>query len=150
MAASAWLFFDRAKHKIATAEMPLSGGIFRLSLHRTSASAIFSAGSITIFSEAVDRASGGGWSTAGRTLAGTAWTTGASATQQKWDVTDPVITAIASTLSSVRFALIRTSSGAVTSGFVLCYAALSTAAFDITTGNTLTIQMAATGVFTLT
>jgi hypothetical protein len=74
----------------------------------------------------------------------------ASATQQKWDVTDPVITAIGSTLSSVRFACIRTSAGAVTSGHLLCFAALSTAAFDITTGNTLTIQMAATGVFTLT
>jgi hypothetical protein len=60
-----------------------------------------------------------------------------------------VITAIGSTLDAVRFACIRKSSGAVTSGFVLCYAALSTAAFDVTTGNTLTIQMAATGVFTL-
>jgi hypothetical protein len=130
--------------------MPLNAGIFRLSLHRTSASAVFSAGSISVFSEAVDRASGGGWSTAGRTLAGVAWTTGASATQQKWDVTDPVITAIGSTLSSVRFALIRNSVGALTSGHVLCYAALSNVAFDITTGNTLTIQMAATGVFTLT
>jgi hypothetical protein len=64
-------------------------------------------------------------------------------------VTDPVFTASASTLSAVRYAVIRKSAGAVTSGLLLCYAALSTAEFNVTTGNTLTIQMHANGVFTL-
>ena len=84
------------------------------------------------------------------TLAGVAWTNGASAGQQKWDVTDPIITAVGSTLSAVRYAVIRLSGTSVTSGHLLCFAALSTAEFDVSTGNTLTIQMAATGVFTLT
>lgn len=147
MAASAWTIFDRAKHKIATSTMPLSGGVFRLSLHRTSASANL-VGDITIFSSVGDECSGGGY--AAVTLAGVAWTNGASAGQQKWDVTDPVITASASTLSAVRYAVIRLSAGSTTSGHLLCYAALSTAQFNVTTGNTLTIQMASTGVFTLT
>jgi len=147
MAASAWTIFDRAKHKIATSTMPLSGGVFRLSLHRTSASANL-VGDITIFTSVGDQCSGGGY--AAVTLAGVAWTNGASAGQQKWDVTDPIITASASTLSAVRYAVIRLSAGATTSGHLLCYAALSTAEFNVTTGNTLTIQMASTGVFTLT
>jgi hypothetical protein len=148
MAASAWTIFDRAKHKIATSTMPLSGGIFRLSLHRTSASANLTPGVITIFSEIGDQCSGGGY--VARTLSGVAWTDGASAGQQKWDASDPVITASASILSGVRFAVIRLSAGTTTSGHLLCFAALSTAQFNVTTGNTLTIQMASTGIFTLT
>ena len=74
MAASAWTIFDRAKHKIATSTMPLSGGIFRLSLHRTSVSAVL-VGDVTIKTSIVDECSGGGY--AARTLSGVAWTNGA-------------------------------------------------------------------------
>ena len=147
MAASAWTIFDSAKHKIGNGDIDLSSGTFRLSLHRTSASANL-VGDITIFTSVGDQCSGGGY--AALTLSGVAWTAGASAGQQKFDVTDPVFTASSSTLSAVRYAVIRKSAGAVTSGLLLCYAALSTAEFNVTTSNTLTIQMAATGVFTLT
>lgn len=146
MAASAWTVFDSAKHKIGNGAINLSSHTFRLSLHRTSASANL-AGDITIFTSVGDQCSGGGY--AAKTLAGVSWGAGTSAGQQKWDVTDPVFTASASTLSAVRYAVIRKSAGATTSGLLLCYAALSTAEFNVTTGNTLTIQMAATGVFTL-
>ena len=148
MAASAWTIFDSAKHKMATSQMPLSGGVFRISLHKTSASALLSNQGITIFTSLGDQCSGGGY--VARTLSGVAWTAGASAAQQKWDVSDPVITASASVLSAVRYAVVRLSNGSTVSGFLLAYAALSTAEFNVTTGNTLTIQLAATGVFTLT
>ena len=147
MAASAWTIFDSAKHKIGNGDIDLSSHTFRLSLHRTSASANL-IGDITIFTSVGDQCSGGGY--VAKTLAGVAWTAGASAGQQKWDCTDPVFTASASNIGSVRYAVIRKSAGATTSGLLLCYAALSTAAFDVTTPNTLTIQMAATGIFTLT
>ena len=78
------------------------------------------------------------------------WTTGASAGAYKWDVTDPVFTASGAALNNIRYAVIRLSSGSTTSGFPLCYAALSTAQFNVSSGNTLTIQMNANGVFTLT
>jgi hypothetical protein len=145
MAASAWTVFDSAKHKIGNGDIDLSSHTFRLSLHRTSASANL-AGDITIFTSVGDQCSGGGY--AAGTLAGVAWTSDGGS-GQKWDVTDPVFTASASTLSAVRYAVIRKSAGAVTSGLLLCYAALSTAEFNVTTGNTLTIQMHANGVFTL-
>jgi hypothetical protein len=145
VAASAWEIFNVAKHKIGAAGLSLSGATFRMSLHRSSASTNLT-GAITIFSSIGDECSGGGYSAI--TLSGVTWTAGASAGQQAWDVTDPVFTASASTLSAVRFAVVRTSGGAG-SGIPLCFAALSTAEFDVTTGNTLTVQMAATGVFTL-
>lgn len=146
MAASAWTIFDRAKHHIGVGTINLSSGNFRLTLHRTSASANL-VGDITTYASVGDECSGGGYSDV--SLAGIAWTNGASAGQQKFDCTDPVITASGSTLSAVRYAVIRQSASAG-GGPLLCYAALSTAEFNVTTGNTLTIQMAATGIFTLT
>ncbi len=77
------------------------------------------------------------------------WAAGVSAGVQKFDCTDPVFTASASDITNVRYAVIRKSVSA-TGGHPLCFAALSTAAFTVSTGNTLTIQMATTGVFTLT
>lgn len=147
MAASAWTIYDSAKHKIGNGDIDLSSSTFRLSLHRTSASANM-VGANSIFTSIADECSGGGY--VAKTLAGTVWTAGASAGQQKWDVTDPVFTASGSTLSAVRYAVIRQSAGSTTSGLLLCYAALSTTEFNVTTSNTLTIQMAATGIFTLT
>lgn len=142
MAASAWVIFKKAKHYIGDGTIPLSGGIFRLSLHRTSAP--LSAGAdLTIFTSVGDQCSGGGY--VAKTLASHVWTAGTSAGQQKFDCTDPIFTASASTLSAVRYAVIRASAGSTTSGRLLCFAALSGSQFNVTTGNTLTIQMASTG-----
>ena len=148
MAASAWTVFDSAKHKLGNGDIDLSSDLFRLSLHQTAASANL-VGDITIFTSVGSKSSGGGHNVEGITLAGVTWAAGTSAGQQKFDCTDPIITASASVLSAVRYAVIRSSAGAVTSGLLLCYAALSTAEFNVTTGNTLTIQMAGTGIFTL-
>lgn len=146
MAADAWTLFNSAKHKIGNGDIDLSSGVFRMSLHRTSASANV-VGAISVFSSVGDECAGGGY--VATTLNGTQWAAGTSAGQQKWDNTDPVITASASALSAVRYAVIRQSSDSTTSGFLLCYAALSTTDFDVTTGQTLTVQFNATGVFTL-
>ena len=146
MAASAWTIFDRAKHYIGMGTINLSAGNFRLTLHRTSASANL-VGDITTFTSVGSECVGGGYSDFA--LAGVSWGSGASAGQQKWDCTDPIITASASTLSAVRYAVIRKSVSA-NGGPLLCYAALSVSEFDVSTGNTLTIQMNTNGIFTLT
>ena len=134
MAASPWTVFDSAKHKIGNGDIDLSTSLFRLSLHRTSASANI-VGDITIFTSVADECSGGGYSAL--TLASVEWTAGTSAGQQKFDTADPIFTASASVLSAVRYAVIRASAGSAASGLLLCYAALSTAEFNVTTGNTL-------------
>jgi hypothetical protein len=146
MAASQWMVFDNAKHSLCNGEINLSSNTFRLSLHRTSASANI-VGDVTIFTSLGDECSGGGY--VAKTLPAVTWGAGISAGQQKFDCSNPVFTASLSTLSAVRYAVIRKSAGSTTSGLLLCYAALSTAEFNVTTGNTLTIQMAATGIFTL-
>jgi hypothetical protein len=93
-------------------------------------------------------ASGGGVNAEGLTLSAVTWTgTGGVET---FDCSNKVYSPTNSALTSVRYAVIRMSSGAVTSGFPLCYAALSTTAFDVGASSTLTVQMATTGIFTLT
>jgi len=146
MAASAWVVFDRAKHKVGDGTIDLSGGSFRMSLHRTSASANL-VGNITIMTSVADEVTGGGY--AELALSGIAWTDGASAGEQKYDCTDPVFTASNSNIVNVRYAVIFASGASAGAEHLLCYAALSTAQFDVTGGNTLTVQMASTGIFVL-
>ncbi len=147
MAASAWTIFDQAKHKIGDGTIDLSGGVFRLALYATASSANM-VGDITIQSSIGNESSGGGYPLGGTTLGSIVWTAGASAGEQKFDGADPIFTASASVLSAVRYAVIVQSLGA-TSGHLLCFAALSTSEFNITSGNTLTVQFASTGIFTL-
>lgn len=128
-----------------------------MSLHRTSASTnIIVLSTRDKFSSIGSEVSvHGGYAAGGRTiLRGAAqvyWTVGVSAKQQKftYSTIGLVFTASGSALNNVRFALIHLSSGAVTSGFVLCFCSLSSAQFTISSPNTLTILPAATGCFVL-
>jgi hypothetical protein len=147
MGASPWTVFDHAKHAIGNGTFTLSGATgLRMSLHRTAAAANIS-GAITTWASIGNECSGGGYSRV--TLGAVTWAAGVSAGVQKFDFSDPVFTASLSTLSAVRFAVVCLSAGATTSGIPLMYAALSTSEFDVSTSNTLTVQLATTGAFTL-
>ena len=145
MAASAWAMFPRGKHHIGT--QTLSAGTYRLSLFKDAASTNLSLDTITTWASIGNEAGGGGYSATA--LASLAWTAGGSADQQKWDAADIVITASGSNITSVRYAVIYLSTSAG-GGLPICYAALSSANFTVSNGNTLTIQLAATAIFTLT
>lgn len=149
MAASAWALFDVARKFLGNNTYSLSASGWKLSLHSNTASTNLSGDTTTWASVGSEITARTGYATGGKGLSGQVWTTGASAGQYKWDVTDPVFTATAgSSLTSVRFAVIYYSTG--TSTLPLCYAPLSTAEFSVASGNTMTIQMNASGVFTLT
>lgn len=154
MAAGAWLVFAKAKKYIGAGTITLGAGVFKMQLHRTSASATITVLSTrsTAASIAAEISATGGYVAGGRSiLPGTGkWTVGASAKQYKFTYTTVglVFTASGAALTNVRYALIRNSTGAA-AGKVLCYCALSTAQFTVTTGNTLTITPNASGVFTL-
>jgi hypothetical protein len=125
-----------------------------MSLHRNSASGtITSLSTISIFSSIVAEitAQAPAYPAGGKALGAAFWTLGASATQLKFSYTTLglVFTASSLPLNNVRYALIRKSVGSTTSGNVLCYCSLSSAAFTIAIPNTLTILPAATGVFTM-
>jgi len=148
MAATAWAFWNESKHRICNGDINLSAGPFRLALYSSAASGSINTATITIQSEIGSECSGGAYNAGGLTLSGVTWGAGASAGQQRFDTTDAIFTASGSAISNVRFGVVVRSIDA-TSGYLLCWSALSTAQFDVTTGNTLTVQMNANGLFTL-
>jgi hypothetical protein len=163
MAAGAWKIYTQAKRIIGTggAAMTSGGitlgvGVFKMSLHRASASAeilkISNGGISTFASVPGEITAQGGYAAGGRNLVPATghWTVGASTKQMKFTMSTVglAFTASGAALNNIKYALIRTSSGAG-AGKVLCYSTLSTGAFTISSPNILTILPAATGIFTL-
>jgi hypothetical protein len=156
MAATAWAFFNKAKKQLSQNSngIRLDGtGKFKLSLH-TSASDLNTSASARVLSTMTgiggEITAQGGYAAGGRTLAGIAWTLIGDPGSVKWDATDLVFTANGANLSNIKFAVIHLSNTSVTSGYPICWSKLSTSQFSVTSGNTLTIQFAAAGIFTLT
>ena len=150
MAAGAWKIYAKAKKLMCAGTITLGAGVFKMQLHRNSASpaiAVLSTRS-TAASIGSEISARGGYVAGGRNLvpATSQWTVGASAKQYKftYSIVGLVFTASNSPLNNIRYALIKNSAGKV-----LCFCTLSTANFTITSPNTLTILPAATGVFTL-
>lgn len=155
MAAGAWKIFTRAKRNLATASSGINlDGVFRMCLCKTSASAnllkITNTGASAWSEIGSEIAAQGGYVAGGRSIPAIKWTVGASTKQMKFSFTTAglVFTASGAALSVIRYAVIRNSTGAG-AGKVLAFCTLSTAAFSISSPNTLTIIPAATGVFTL-
>ncbi len=157
MAVGTWKIYAKAKKYLGNGTITLGTGVFKMSLHRASASAtILVVSTRDKFSSVTgDLSVTGGYAAGGRTIirgaAATQWTTGASAKQIKFSYTSIglVFTASSASLKNIKYALIHFSVGSITSGKVLCFCTLSSSAFSITSPNTLTILPAATGVFTL-
>ena len=150
MAATAWAFYHEAKHKLCvgdTSGFNLSADIFRLALYKTAATNPADDLTLSIQSQISNECSGGAYAAGGKTLSNSTWTTTATSVQ-KFDGDDWVITASGSAITSVLFAALCNSITG-TSGFLLCFSQLSTAAFDVSSGNTLTVQMNTAGIFTL-
>jgi hypothetical protein len=126
----------------------IGSGKWRMSLHKTEASANLLSANVSTYGSISFMSSGGGINAEGLTLTNVVWSL--SNSTYIFDCDNRTWSPVTSNLSEVRYAVIRQSAGAVTSGFPICYAALSTAEFDVNAASTLTVQIAATGVFTLT
>lgn len=153
MAAGTWKIFNKAKKFFGNGTILLGAGVYKMSLHRASASANLAGLAISTFASAPGEISArGGYVAGGRNLvpATAQWTVGASAKQFKftYSTIGLVFTASGSALNNIKYAVIRNSTGAG-AGKVVCFCTLSTAAFTIASPNTLTIAPAAAGVFTL-
>jgi hypothetical protein len=154
MAAGTWKIYAKAKYYIGNGTITLGAGVFKMELHRTSASAAILTLSTrsTNASIPAEISATGGYVAGGRNLlpATAKWVVGASARQYKftYSTVGLVFTANGNSLNNIRYALIRNSTGSG-AGKVVCFCTLSTAAFTIANGNTLTISPASTGVFTL-
>jgi hypothetical protein len=78
-------------------------------------------------------------------------TAGASAKQIKFDADDSVFTASGADIGSIMYSVLRvgTSAGDA-AGKLIAWAKLSATVFNVTSGNTLTNQYNALGLFTIT
>jgi hypothetical protein len=151
MAASAWQLYNSAKKYIGNGTITLGAGVFKMLL-ATSASNT-STFTLTAYSQITGEiAATGGYVTGGKNLvpATAYWTVGASAKQYKYTMSTVglAFTASGASLTNVKYAVIRNSTGA-TAGKLLCFCQLSSSQFTVTSPNTLTILPAATGIFTL-
>lgn len=149
MAAQAWQLYNKAKKKIGNGSINLAATVFRMSLV-TSASN-FATLTLSTFSQLTNEiADGNGYSTSGKALAGETWTVGASAKQYRFDCDDVVWTATGGAINNIKGAVIWISGASAGARHLLCFASLTSSQFNLATGNTLTVQINSSGVFTLT
>ena len=143
MAAGAWKINKNAKLKIGNGSIDLDTDIFNISLHSIGASANLISGLVSVFTSIGSECTGGGYVAVGNTLSSPTWAI--SGQNAKFDSSDWVVTG---SIASIKYAVIcKSVSG--TSGLVLAFSTLSGTGFDVTGTNTLTIQMNASGIFTL-
>ena len=153
MAAGTWKIYTQAKRLLGEGAITLNTGVWRMTLHSIGASAnilkITNGGISTYSSIGSELNTSNGYPAGGKSIT-EAWTVGASAKQMKYTYQSAgiIFTASGGSLSSIKYAAIRNSTGAG-AGKVLCFVTLSTSPFTITSGNTLTISPNSSGVFTL-
>ena len=152
MAASAWQLYNYAKRYIGNGTITLGAGVFKMLLATSASNA--STFTISTYAQITGEiAATGGYATGGKNLvpATASWTVGASAKQMKFTMSTVglAFTASGASLTNIRFAVLRNSTGAL-AGKLLCFCQLSSAQFTVTSPNTLTVLPAATGIFTLT
>lgn len=145
MAAGNWVVYDQTKLKLGNKVLNLGTDTFKMGLF-TSASNV-GAGSLATATYAAatnELATANGYTAAGATLTGVSWTNAAGT--ETFTCANPSWTASGGSITA-RFAVIYDS----TSGDLICYCLLDSTPADVTvtTGNTLTIQINASGVFTL-
>lgn len=145
MAAQAWKIYNKAKKKLGNQTISLSAQTWRIALFQ-SASDFSDLTTSLLTSISGEVASANNYVQSGKSLAGEVWVTGASAKQYKFDADDIIFTASGGNIANIKAAVIF-ASGATP--HVLCFASLTSTQFTLADGNTLTIQMNASGIFTM-
>ena len=143
MAASAWRIYNEAKKYLLTGDIDLNTSVISMKIVKGTQAATVSDYTRSSFTNSTGTAVLG--NPAVVTLTGVAVTTVGSAKQIMFDSTACVFTASGGTVTSCQYAVIG-----VSGGKALAWCKLSTAAFDVASGNTLTVTPSATGYFTLT
>lgn len=141
MAASAWRVYNSAKRYLLNGTIDLDTSLLKMKLVKGTAAANVSDYTRSTFASVTGLPS----NTAQKTLTALSVTVGASAKVARFDVADVVFTASGGNATSVQYAVIG-----VSGGKALCWCQLSSAVFTVSSGNTLTITINASGVFELT
>lgn len=143
MAASAWRVYNEAKKYLLTGDIDLNTSVVRVKLLAGTKAAAVSDYTRSTFASLTHLTTN--LSGAVQSLGGLVVTAGASAKEIKFDSTAMVFKATGGNVTSIQYAVIG-----VSGGKALAWCKLSTAAFSLTDGNTLTITPNASGIFTLT
>jgi len=149
MAATAWTFYNDFKRYMGDATIDMDGTTFDMHLFTSAAVTQVSTSVIsTLGSLTSEVANANGYLQSGKSM-NTTWTTGASAGQMRFDSSPVIWTAGGGTISNIKFAVIvaRNTSGKNAANKLVAWSRLTTAKIDLTTGNTLTVTPAATGIF---
>ncbi len=153
MAATAWSVFDSFQEQLGVTTMNLSTDNFDIHLFNSASNASAASALSTLGSITNEIASGTvGYSRSGKAFANNVWSTGASTGVRRFDGDDTIWTATTGNISAIKFAVIvrRIDTGRNGSNQLIAKCRLSTSAFDLNSGSTLTIQMAAGGIFEMT
>lgn len=146
MAAQAFKLYNRAIRKLGAGTIALPGAV-RIALVGSAGN--FATKAMTLFGSQSDQvAEANGYSSSGKALASEVWTAGASAGQIKFDAADPIWTATGGAINSIKACVLFMSGTSAGACHNLAYASLTSAAFNLSSGNTLTIQFNASGIFT--
>ena len=146
MAAQAFKLYNRAIRKLGAGVIVLPGAV-RVALVGSAGN--FATKTLSLFGSQTDQVTeANGYSTSGKALASEVWTAGTSAGQIKFDANDPIWTATGGAINSIKACVLFMSGAAAGSCHNLARASLTSAAFNLAIGNTLTLQFNSAGIFT--
>lgn len=147
MAAQAFKLYNRAIRKLGAGTIALPGAV-RIALVGSASN--FATSTLTLFGSITDQVtSGNGYSSSGKALASESWTQGTSGGQIKFDATDPVWTATGGAINSIKGCVLFMSGASAGACHLLAWASLTSTAFNLASGNTLTLQFNSSGIFTV-
>jgi hypothetical protein len=149
MAATQWAFYIDFRRGLGEAGFNMGTDPIKLALFKSVTSATKSPDTetLSLFSQLSSECTGGNYSAGGKSLSNTAWAI-TDTSIYKFDSDNWIITASGSSITSIKFAVLYKSASAG-GGPLICWSQLSTTQISVTTGNTLTVQMATGGIFTL-
>jgi hypothetical protein len=136
MAAAAWKVYNEAKQKMLNGGIDLDAATLRMALMKSTSNA--STFTLSTFASVTNAVSGGGYT--GIKSLTASMIAGANASTYKFTFANVVYTASGADVTSIMYAVIYVSGGAC-----ITWSKLSTAAFSVTSGNTLTIATNVTG-----
>ena len=149
MAATAWAFYNQFKEYIS-GDIDLDADEFRMALYQSSSNA--ATDTLSTQNQVTNEVTAtNGYVAGGQTLTGVNWSQGASAGVLRFDCNNPIWTATGGAINNVKFAVIYREAGtSAGADKLVCTSTLTSSEFDLSSGNTLTVTINASGVFELT
>lgn len=151
MAAGPYTFYNLAKRHLGDATINLGSGTFDVHLFQSTSN--FATLTLSTLGSLTNQVlSANNYTLAGKPLAGVTWAAGASAGQSRFNGNALTFSAVGGTIANIKAAVIVKRTGLSAkdpANKLLCFTQLTTLQFSLTTGNTITINPSATGIFNL-